>query len=45
MRKRNNMLIAGRRIRGRLWPLIAHTWEILPQERFHHLGARERGLQ
>ncbi len=44
MSVRDNMLIVGCRSRDRLQVVLAHTWEVLPQELFRRLCARERGL-
>jgi hypothetical protein len=45
MSVRDSMLIVGWRSRDRLQVVLAHTWEVLPQELFRRLRARERGLE
>jgi len=42
---RDNMLMVGCRSRDRLQVVLAHTWEVLPQELFRRLCAREKGTQ
>jgi hypothetical protein len=44
MSVRDSMLIVGCRSRDRLQVVLAHTWEVLPQELFRRLCAREKGL-
>ena len=44
MGMRDNMLMVGCRSRDCLQVVMAHTWEVLPQELFRRLCARERGL-
>ena len=41
---RDNMVMVGCRSRDRLQLVLAHTWEVLPQEFFRRLCKRERGL-
>jgi hypothetical protein len=45
MSVRDSMLIVGCRSRDRLQVVLAHTWEVLPQELFRRLRARERRLE
>jgi hypothetical protein len=45
MSVRDNMLMVGCRSRDRLRVVMAHTWEVLPQELFRRLRATERGLE
>jgi hypothetical protein len=42
MSVRDNMLMVGCLSRDRLWVVMAHTCEVLPQELFRPLCARER---
>jgi hypothetical protein len=44
MSLRDNMVMVGCRSRDRLQLVLAHTWEVLPQELFRRLCKRERGL-
>ena len=44
MSVRDNMVMVGCRSRKRLQLVLAHTWEVLPQELFRRLCKRERGL-
>ena len=44
MSVRENMVMVGCRSRERLQLVLAHTWEVLPQELFRRLCKRERGL-
>ena len=44
MSVRDNMVMVGCRSRERLQLVLAHTWEVLPQELFRRLCKRERGL-
>jgi hypothetical protein len=41
---RDNMVMVGCRSRGRFQIIMVRTWEVLPQELFRRLYARERGL-
>ena len=41
---RDNMVMVGCRSRDRLQVIMARTWEVLPQELFCRLCARERRL-
>ena len=45
MSVRDNMLMVGCRSRDSSAWVMARTWEVLPQELFRRLCARERGLQ
>ena len=44
MSLRDNMVMVGCRSRDRLQVIMARAWEVLPQEFFRRLCARERGL-
>jgi hypothetical protein len=44
MSERDNMVMVGCRSRERLQLVLAHTWEVLPQELYRRLCKRERGL-
>ena len=44
MSLRDNMVMVGCRSRDRLQLVLAHTWEVLPEELFRRLCKRERGL-
>ena len=44
MSVRDNMVMVGCRAHDRLQVMMARTWEVLPQELFRRLCARERGL-
>jgi hypothetical protein len=44
MSVRDDMLMVGCRSRDRLRVVMAHTWEVLPQELSRRLYAREEGL-
>ena len=44
MSVRDNIVMVGCRSRERLQLVLAHTWEVLPQELFRRLCKREGGL-
>jgi len=44
MSVRDNMVMVGCRSRERLQLVLAHTWEVLPEELFHRLSKRGGGL-
>jgi hypothetical protein len=44
MSLRDNMVMVGCRSRDRLQLVLAHTWEVLPQELFRRLCKRDRRL-
>ena len=44
MSVRDNIVMVGCRSRERLQLVLAHTWEVLPQELFRRLCKRSGGL-
>ena len=42
---RDNMVMVGCRCRDRLHLVLAHTWEVLPEELFRRLCKREGGRE